>query len=133
MEKGSVKTKLALRVTHSILHIVLNIIFYCLAAFIVYKACSITYQFSYQIFGNVTVTDSEHKYDRQVVIAKNESTMSVARKLELYKIAKNKYSFYVRAKLGEESIKAGTYILSSDMDYDEILNVITNASEEDKE
>lgn len=130
MEKSSVKTKLAFRVTHGILHIVLTIAFYCLVAFIVFRACKATYEFSYQIFGNVTVTDEAHKYDREVVIAESESTMSVARKLELYKIAKNKYSFYVRAKLGDESIKPGTYILSSDMDYDDILTIITDTSKE---
>ena len=55
--------------------------------------------------------------------------MSVASKLELYKIIENKYSFYVRAKLTDENILPGVYVVRSDMNYDMIFDVITNESE----
>lgn len=129
MKEDIVRPRLAFRVTHGVVHILLTVAFYCFAAFVVVKACSFAYHFSYEIFGHVTVTDSAHKYDRQVVINENEGTMSVAKKLELYKVIKNKYSFYVRAKIGDERIKPGTYILSSNMDYEQILDVITHMSE----
>ncbi|MDO5522289.1 MAG: endolytic transglycosylase MltG [bacterium] len=128
MENRSAKTRVALRVTHEILHLLLNIIFYCIVVVVIYKACTTAYTFSYEVFGNVTVTDTDHAYERQVVIEDHESTMSIASKLQLYKLVENKYSFYLRAKLANENIKAGTYVISSDMNYDRILEVITNSA-----
>ncbi len=128
MDDSSMKTRVVLKVTSGILHVLLNIVFYCIVAVVILKACTSAYTFSYEIFGNVTVTDTDHAYERQVVIEDHESTMSVASKLQLYKLVENKYSFYVRAKLANENIKAGTYIISSDMNYDKILEVITNTA-----
>ena len=125
MAKRSAKTKVALRVTNGLLHLLLNAVFYCIVVFIIVKACSATYDFSYQLFGDVRV-DTVNPIERQLVIEKDESTMSVASKLELYKIIDNKYSFYVRAKLTNEKILPGTYVVSSDMNYDMIFEVITN-------
>lgn len=127
MAKRSVKTKVALRITNGLLHVLLNAVFYCIVVFLVVKACSIAYDFSYQLFGDVRV-DTTNPVERQLVIEKDESTMSVASKLELYKIIDNKYSFYVRAKLTDESIKPGTYVVRSDMNYDMIFEVITKDS-----
>ncbi len=128
MAKRSVKTKVALRVTHGILHVLLNAVFYCIAVFIILKACGVAYDFSYQLFGDVRI-DETNPIERQLVIEKDESTMSVASKLELYKIIENKYSFYVRAKLTDENILPGVYVVRSDMNYDMIFDVITNESE----
>lgn len=128
MDDSSMKTRVVLKVTSGILHVLLNIVFYCIVAVVILKTCTSAYTFSYEIFGNVTVTDTDHAYERQVVIEDHESTMSVASKLQLYKLVENKYSFYVRAKLANENIKAGTYIISSDMNYDKILEVITNTA-----
>lgn len=129
MAKRSVKTKVALRITNGILHLLLNAVFYCIVVFIIVKACGAAYDFSYQLFGDVRV-DVVNPVERQLVIEENESTMSVASKLELYKIIKNKYSFYVRAKLTDENILPGTYVVRSDMNYDMIFEVITNESQE---
>lgn len=124
MANRSVKTKVALRITNSLLHILLNVVFYCIVVFVIIKACGLAYDFSYQLFGDVRV-DETNPIERQIVIEKDESTMSVASKLELYKIIDNKYSFYVRAKLTDEKILPGTYVVSSNMNYDMIFDVIT--------
>ena len=132
MAKRSVKTKVALKVTNGVLHILLNVLFYCIVAVVIIKACTITYDFSYQLFGDVAVSEAPG-IERQIVVDQHESTMSVASKLELYKLIVNKYSFYVRAKLTNEVIKPGTYIINSAMSYDEIFDVITGETEEDSE
>jgi UPF0755 protein len=41
---------------------------------------------------------------------------------------KNKYSFYLKAKLEKDVIMPGTYELSSDMTYEEIMSIITDYS-----
>ena len=60
-----------------------------------------------------------------MTIGKGESTMEVAKILDTKKLIKNKYSFYLRAKLTKQNILPGTYKVSSDMDYDQIFKVIT--------
>ena len=130
MAKRSVKTKVALRITNGLLHVLLNVAFYCIVVFIILKACGAAYDFSYQLFGDVRV-DTTNPIERQLVIEKDESTMSVASKLELYKIIDNKYSFYVRAKLTDENILPGTYVVRSDMNYDMILEEITTENSQD--
>ncbi len=129
MAKRSVKTKVVLRITNGLLHILLNAVFYCIVVFVILKACGAAYDFSYQLFGDVRV-DRTNPIERQLVIQKDESTMSVASKLELYKIIENKYSFYVRAKLTDENILPGTYVVRSDMNYDMILEEITTENKQ---
>lgn len=124
MAKRSTQTKIALKITHGVIHMMLNLLFYCVVVLIMIKACTMAYNFSYQLFGNVTVSEAPG-IERQIVVEKNESTMSVASKLELYKLIENKYSFYVRAKLTGEVIKPGTYVVNSAMNYDEIFDIIT--------
>lgn len=124
MTERSKKTKVALTITHSVVHLLLNVVFYCLVIFIVIKSCTFAYDFSYQLFGNVPVSESAG-VEREIVISQGDSTMSVASKLELNKLIVNKYSFYVRAKLTGEVIQPGIYTISSTMDYDEIFDVIT--------
>jgi len=54
--------------------------------------------------------------------------MEVARKLELYRVITNKYSFYLKTKLQSEVIMPGKYEVNSSMTYDDILDVITDYS-----
>ncbi len=124
MANRSVGVKIAMRVTKGTLHVFLNIIFYLLVLMLIIKIGTFTYDFAYQVFGDVSVTESAG-IDREFIINKGESTMSIASKLELNKLIVDKYSFYLRAKLTEQLIKPGTYILNSSMNYEEILAIIT--------
>ena len=72
--------------------------------------------------------DPEPGYQVEVQILKGESTMSIASKLEVSNVIQNKYSFYVKTKLKKYDIMPGTFVLNTSMDYDEILDVITNIS-----
>lgn len=127
MAKQSVKTKVALKVTSSILQLVLNVIFYLLVIMILLQVGSTVYDFSYQVFGNVAV-EAAPGAEREIVIQEEESSMSIARKLEQNKLIVNRYSFYVRAKIDGGVILPGTYTLKSSMTYDNILDVICQSS-----
>lgn len=129
MAKRSKKAKVALSITHSILHFLLNVLFYCIVVLIVIRACTFTYDFSYQLFGNVPASEAPG-IERQVVISQGDSTMSIASKLELNKLIVNKYSFYVRAKLTNETIQPGIYNINSTMSYDQIFDIITATGSE---
>ncbi|WP_312369882.1 hypothetical protein [Lachnoclostridium sp.] len=118
-------TKVALKITSAVLRVFLNILFYIAIILVLIQAVKITYNFSYQLFGSVSV-EAEPGIDTEFQIAKGESTMDVARKLEAGNIIVNKYSFYLKTKFKEYNIYPGTFILNTSMDYDEILDVITD-------
>ncbi len=122
----------ALKSVKIMLGIILSVIFYVLVIILVSRFCGSVYDFGYQIFGNVSVTDAPGT-DVEFTISESESTMSIAKKLEYNKLVVNKYSFYIRAQLsasGEGSpILPGTYELNTSMNYDEILSVITDYSQ----
>lgn len=118
-------TKVALKITSAVLRVFLNILFYIAIILVLIQAVKITYNFSYQLFGSVSV-EAEPGIDTEFQISKGESTMDVARKLEAGNLIVNKYSFYLKTKFKDYNIYPGTFILNTSMDYDEILDVITD-------
>lgn len=124
MAAGRRTGRIVLSIFGVVIHIFLNIIFYMVIVYMVIKASNYAYDFAYQVFGSVSVTQSSG-YTAKVTIGKGESTMEVAKILDAKKLIKNKYSFYLRAKLTKQNILPGTYKVSSDMDYDQIFKVIT--------
>ena len=121
----STSTSLILKVTNAILRVFLNIIFYSAVVWVIITASRYVYSFSYQMFGSVPATEEPGK-DIDFQIAKGESTMDIANKLEFNGLIVNKYSFYVKTKLKDYDIFPGTYILNTSMDYDDILAEITD-------
>ncbi len=124
MAAGRRTGRIVLSIFGVVIHIFLNIIFYMVIVYMVIKASNYAYDFAYQVFGSVSVTQNSG-YTAKVTIGKGESTMEVAKILDAKKLIKNKYSFYLRAKLTKQNILPGTYKVSSDMDYDQIFKVIT--------
>ena len=120
-------SRLVLKAAGSVLHICLNIIFYVIIIAIVIKGCQYVYHFSYQVFGSVS-KEAEPGHDIEFKILKGESTMEISAKLENSSLIVDKYSFYIKTKLKEYAIMPGTYVLNTSMDYDEILDIITNIS-----
>ena len=124
MAAGRRTGRIVLSIFGVVIHIFLNIIFYMVIVYMVIKASNYAYDFAYQVFGSVSVTQNSG-YTAKVTIGKGESTMEVAKILDAKKLIKNKYSFYLRARLTKQNILPGTYKVSSDMDYDQIFKVIT--------
>ena len=123
-------TKTLLNVIKAILSIFLTVIFYMLVILAVSFLCRKTYDFVYQIFGDVTVQEAPGT-DVTFVIEEGDGSLDIAKRLEYSKIIVNRYSFYIRARLstsGDEGrpILPGTYELNTSMTYSEILAVITD-------
>ncbi len=130
MASGQRSTVTALKAVRVIFGIVLSFIFYMLIIFAISRMCMYAYDFSYQVFGNVTASEAPGT-DVEFTVNDSESTMSVASKLEYNKLIVNKYSFYLRAQLNASGsagkpILPGTYNLNTSMNYDEILSAITD-------
>jgi len=127
MASSSTAFKVTFKITSFILRLLLNIIFFIFVIMLVIYGSRAAFNFTYQLYGPVTV-DEQPGRTVYIEIKKGESTMEVARKLELYRVITNKYSFYLKTKLQSEVIMPGKYEVNSSMTYDDILDVITDYS-----
>ncbi|MCR5330355.1 MAG: endolytic transglycosylase MltG [Lachnospiraceae bacterium] len=138
--RGSSKVaRLLLNMSVVILTIGIAIIFYVAVAYGIRRAANYSYDFAYQIFGDVAVEAAPGR-DVKVTIMKGESTMNIASKLQDAKVIVNKYSFFVKLKLMElgkkdndpetskYDVMPGTYILNTSMSYNEVLDIISDYS-----
>jgi UPF0755 protein len=127
MATKSTTVKLTLKITSFIMRLLLNIIFYILVVLLIVNVSKQVYTFTYQLYGPDAVDEAP---GREIIfqINKGESSMDIASKLELNRAIENKYSFYLKTKIQALVIMPGTYIINSDMTYDEILTVITDYS-----
>ena len=120
-------TKIAIDIISFILHLLLNIVFYAIVIFAIYKVGITAREFCYQVFGDYTM-DAEPGINAEITIKEGASTMEVAASLEMNRLIPNRYTFYLKVKLMGYNIMAGTYRLNTSMTYDEILDQITNYS-----
>lgn len=110
-----------------ILLICVNLIFYGLAIYGIRRLGLFSYDFAYEVFGDVPAEQGEGR-EVKVTILKGETTMNIASKLEDAKVITDRYSFFVKLKLRDYEIMPGTFILRTSMNYDEVLDVITDYS-----
>lgn len=135
MTAVSNRTKSILSTLKIIVQVVFNILMYTLIILVAIRLCTAVYDFSYQIFGSVTVEEAPGT-DMAFEIASGEGTMELASDLVSKGLIADKYTFYVRAKISTGSRKPilpGSYKLNTSMTYDEIISVITNESVEQTE
>lgn len=125
MAQKSSATKILMDIVGFILHLLLNIIFYAIVIFAIYKVGITAKDFCFQVFGDTTM-DAEPGINVEIVIKEGASTMEVASALEMQRVIPNRYSFYLKVQLMKHKILAGKYILNTAMTYDEILDQITN-------
>lgn len=123
-QKGS-STRIIMDIVGFILHLLLNIIFYAIVIFAIYKVGTMAKDFCFQVFGDETM-DAPPGINVEITIKEGASTMEVASALEMNRVIPNRYSFYLKVQLMDYKILAGTYILNTSMTYDEILGQITN-------
>lgn len=128
MANKSTTMKLTLKITSFIFRLLLNLTFYILVVIAIVSASKYAFNFTYQLYGPSTVDAVGTGKKIYLQIKKGESTMDIASKLENTRAIKNKYSFYLKTKLQEYVIMPGTYEISSDMTYNQILAVITDYS-----
>jgi UPF0755 protein len=127
MATNTTTVKLTLKITSLVLKLLVNILFYVVVVILTINFSKMAYDFTYQLYGPVSV-DQAPGTDIIIEIQKGDSTMDVAKKLELKMAIKNKYAFYLKTKLEKSVIMPGTYAINTSMTYKEILAVITDLS-----
>lgn len=112
-----------------ILQVALCILFYFAVYAIVIDYAGEAYDFSYQIFGDVSMDPSSDEKVK-ITIPEGSSLREVASLLAEKELIKNEYSFYIRGKLSTNEkrvILPGTYILHVSDNYEDILNILTKS------
>jgi cell division protein YceG involved in septum cleavage len=91
--------------------------------------CRYSYNFCYQIFGSVAVDEEGKGFTTSVTITDGVTLKQLSKNLEDKGLIIDKNSFYIKAKLDGVQIQSGSFILSSEMDYDEIFEMISISSD----
>ncbi len=107
----------------------LYMVVYGLVIYFVLQGCYKSYVFCYQIFGSVGMQNPGE--DVQFQVEEGDTMRSLSKKLEDKGLIKDSLSFYIRTQIMDEQqtkLRAGTYILNTHMDYEEIINQLTVSS-----
>lgn len=124
----------ALSVLSGVLQITVVIIFYFLVIVGIKNGVTMTYQLSYEVFGNVSAEAAPGRNIEVVIGTTNEK--KIAELLQEKGIIANEYSFLLREKLSvtkSHPIEPGVYVLNTAMNYEEILNILTNKEVEEED
>lgn len=102
----------------------------------VFRLAVYAYDFGYQVFADVPVSEGEG-WSMSVVISEGQGSMDIAKMLEQKGLIKDANVFYVQEKLSnyEDSyeIKPGTYELSSAMTAEQMLDILRDIKAEQEE
>ena len=125
---ATVAGKIALIVSKGAIQLLITILFYFLVVFALYHLGIKTYEYAYQVTGNVTV-DEAPGVEKTITVEKGEATMDLAKDLYDHGLVVNAQTFYIRCKLNRKTpILPGTYQISSCMTYDDILTILSGQS-----
>jgi len=117
--------------TTGTLSVLLNILVYAVIIFLIYKVVLFAFDFSYEVFGNTTI--SQHD-DTPVAIDIKDgySSADIAAVLKENGIIKYKMAFTVRMALegAEDEVVPGTYEVNETMSMNDIIAMITGSASE---
>lgn len=134
MKKSSTEFSVALNMLSGILQATVIVIFYFLVFVAIKNATVAAYDFSFEVFGNVSVEAAPGRNVEVKIV--NTNSKKVAALLKEKNVIVNEYSFLLREKLSltkSYQIEPGIYVLNTSMSYEQILNTLTNTETEEVE
>ena len=101
---------------------------------VVFKLAISAYDFGYQIFADVPVSEGEGR-TVNVVVSEGQSIKELAKILEQKGLIKNAKVFYIQEQLSDykDMIKPGTYELSTAMNSEQMLAILCDVQAEQEE
>lgn len=105
------------------------IILYTFLMYGIICTCRLSYDFCYETFGSVAVSDEPGK-EIKFQVFEEDTIQQVSQRLEELEMIRNQYSFMMRTKLMEPeqiALRPGTYQINNTMDYKEIISIITDS------
>lgn len=101
---------------------------------VVYRLAISAYDFGYQIFADVPVSEGEGR-TVSVVVSEGQSSKELAKQLEQKGLIKDAKVFYVQERLSEykDLLKPGTYELSTAMNSEQMLEILCDVQTDQEE
>lgn len=121
--KKSEEARMTASLLRLLMGLIMNIVFYAVAVFLIIYFAKAAYTFSYQVFGNQVMDNAPGK-SITITVDEKDTMQAVAKTLEQQKIIIDSSSFYMRAILTEKEVHPGTYTVNSSQNYAEILEIL---------
>ena len=101
---------------------------------VVYKLAISAYDFGYQIFADVPMSEGSGR-TVSVVVSEGQSSKELAKMLEQKGLIKDANVFYIQEQLSDykDMIKPGTYELSTAMNSEQMLAILCDVQAEQEE
>lgn len=101
---------------------------------VVFKLAISAYDFGYQIFADVPVSEGEGR-TVNVVVSEGQSIKELAKILEQKGLIKDAKVFYIQEQLSDykDMLKPGTYELSTAMNSEQMLEILCDVQAEQEE
>ena len=100
---------------------------------VVFRLAVSAYEFGYQVFADLPVSEGEGRII-SVVVKEGQSSRELSKELEEKGLINNSYVFYIQERFSEhykDMIQPGTYELSTAMSSEEMLEVLCHVEEEE--
>lgn len=110
---------------------IVRIVITVIVIFLVYKGAVMAYDFGYNVFADIPVSEGEGR-TVSVIVSNGQSAKQIGALLEEKGLVKDKNLFWVQEMLSDfhGKIVPGTYELNTAMPVEEMLKVMCNVEEE---
>ncbi len=101
---------------------------------VVFRLAVSAYDFGYQVFADLPVSEGEGRIV-SVVVTEGKSSRELSKELEEKGLISNSYVFYIQEQLSDDyrgKIQPGTYELSTAMNTEEMLEILCHVEEEEE-
>lgn len=100
---------------------------------VVFRLAVGAYDFGYQVFADLPVSEGEGRII-SVVVTADQSSRELSKILEQKGLINNSYVFYIQEQLSDykDMIQPGTYELSTAMNCEQMLAVLCHVEEEEE-
>lgn len=120
------------KISMTVISISGKLIFYALVIVLLITGAKSGYEFGHSIFDSPGMT-AEPGTGKEVVLTGNESLLDVGNRLESAGLIRDANAFAIQAVCYEYKVKAGTFKLNTSMSSKEIINVLDEAADKEKE
>lgn len=99
---------------------------------VVFRLAVGAYDFGYQVFADLPVSEGEGRIV-SVVVKEGQSSRELSKELEEKGLINNSYVFYIQEQFSDykDMIQPGTYELSTAMNSEQMLEVLCHVEEEE--
>ena len=117
-------------VSNILVRVIFHVFAYVAIVAVVIVLANKAYDFTYQIYGDVTVSEKS-TVTKEIDIKQGMSNLAIASTLENEGLIVNKYSFFIRLKLCGKPAQVQKCKISNNMTYEQIIDEICKNDTED--